>query len=45
MRIPKILAIDSEEVRLAISEQIEAIVETVRIAPGTIPCRNWPPIS
>ena len=30
--IPKILAIDSEEVRLAISEQIDAIVETVRIA-------------
>jgi len=30
--IPKILAIDSEEVRVAISEQIEAIVETVRIA-------------
>jgi rod shape-determining protein MreB len=30
--IPKILAIDSEEVRMAISEQIEAIVETVRIA-------------
>ncbi|MBT4875167.1 MAG: rod shape-determining protein [Desulfobacula sp.] len=30
--IPKILAIGSEEVRLAISEQIDAIVETVRIA-------------
>ncbi|MDX9785152.1 MAG: rod shape-determining protein [Desulfobacterales bacterium] len=30
--IPKILAIDSEEIRLAISEQIEAIVETVKIA-------------
>ncbi|WP_299979626.1 rod shape-determining protein [Desulfobacula sp.] len=30
--IPKILAIDSEEVRIAISEQIDAIVETVRIA-------------
>lgn len=30
--IPKILVIDSEEVRKAISEQIEAIVETVRIA-------------
>ncbi|MDI6798327.1 MAG: rod shape-determining protein, partial [Desulfatibacillaceae bacterium] len=30
--IPKILAIDSEEVRVAISEQIEAIVETVKIA-------------
>ncbi len=30
--IPKILAIDSEEVRVAISEQIDAIVETVRIA-------------
>jgi rod shape-determining protein MreB and related proteins len=29
--IPRILAIDSEEVRMAISEQIEAIVETVRI--------------
>ncbi len=30
--IPKILAIDSEEIRVAISEQIDAIVETVRIA-------------
>jgi rod shape-determining protein MreB len=30
--IPKILTIDSEEVRKAISEQVEAIVETVRIA-------------
>ncbi|MBU8850038.1 MAG: rod shape-determining protein, partial [Desulfobacterales bacterium] len=30
--IPKILAIDSEEVRVSISEQIDAIVETVRIA-------------
>ncbi|HIC84837.1 MAG TPA: rod shape-determining protein, partial [Desulfobacterales bacterium] len=30
--IPKILTIDSEEVRKAISEQIETIVETVRIA-------------
>jgi rod shape-determining protein MreB and related proteins len=30
--IPKILAIDSEEIRLAISEQIEAIVECVKIA-------------
>ncbi|MBF0227040.1 MAG: rod shape-determining protein [Desulfobacterales bacterium] len=30
--IPKILAIDSEEVRIAISEQIDAIVETVKIA-------------
>ena len=30
--IPKILAIDSDEVRKAISEQIETIVETVRIA-------------
>ena len=30
--IPKILAIGSEEVRLAISEQIDAIVETARIA-------------
>ncbi len=30
--IPKILAIDSEEVREAISEQIDAIVETVKIA-------------
>jgi len=29
--IPKILTIDSEEVRKAISEQVEAIVETVRI--------------
>ena len=30
--IPKTLAIDSEEVRRAISEQIDAIVETVKIA-------------
>ncbi len=30
--IPKILAIDSEEIRLSISEQIDAIVETVKIA-------------
>lgn len=30
--IPKILAIDSEEIRVAISEQIEAIVETTKIA-------------
>ncbi|MCB9480246.1 MAG: rod shape-determining protein [Desulfobacteraceae bacterium] len=30
--IPKILAIDSEEIRVAILEQIEAIVETVKIA-------------
>jgi rod shape-determining protein MreB and related proteins len=30
--IPKILAIDSEEVREAIAEQIDAIVETVKIA-------------
>ena len=30
--IPKILTIDSEEVRKAISEQIETILETVRIA-------------
>lgn len=30
--IPKILTIDSEEVRIAISEQVDAIVETVRIA-------------
>jgi len=30
--IPKILAIDSEEVRIAISEQIDAIVESVKIA-------------
>ncbi|OGP60066.1 MAG: rod shape-determining protein [Deltaproteobacteria bacterium RBG_13_49_15] len=30
--IPKILAIDSEEVRIAISEQIDAIVENVKIA-------------
>ena len=30
--IPKILVIDSDEVRKAISEQIETIVETVRIA-------------
>jgi rod shape-determining protein MreB len=30
--IPKILAIDSEEIRMSISEQIDAIVETVKIA-------------
>ena len=30
--IPKILQIDSEEVRRAISEQVETIVETTRIA-------------
>jgi rod shape-determining protein MreB and related proteins len=30
--IPKILAIDSDEVRSAISEQVDAIVETVKIA-------------
>jgi len=30
--IPKILAIDSEEVREAISEQVDAIVESVKIA-------------
>ncbi|MFB0521298.1 MAG: rod shape-determining protein, partial [Desulfatiglandales bacterium] len=30
--IPKILTIDSEEVRNAISEQVDTIVETVRIA-------------
>jgi rod shape-determining protein MreB len=30
--IPKILAIDSEEIRMAISEQIESIVETVKTA-------------
>lgn len=30
--IPKILTIDSEEVRIAIFEQVDAIVETVRIA-------------
>jgi rod shape-determining protein MreB and related proteins len=30
--IPKILAIDSEEIRVAISEQIDAILETVKMA-------------
>jgi rod shape-determining protein MreB len=30
--IPKILTIDSEEVRMSITEQIEAIVETVKVA-------------
>jgi len=30
--IPKILSIDSEEIRMAISEQVEAILETVKIA-------------
>lgn len=30
--IPKILTIDTEEIRVAISEQIDAIIETVKIA-------------
>ncbi len=30
--IPKILSIDSEEIRISISEQIDAILETVKIA-------------
>ena len=30
--IPKILYIDSEEIRVAISEQIDSIIETVKIA-------------
>jgi rod shape-determining protein MreB len=30
--IPKILSIDSEEIRVAITEQIDAIIETVKIA-------------
>ena len=30
--IPKILSIDSEEIRLAITEQIDAILETVKLA-------------
>ncbi len=30
--IPKILAIDSEEIRVAIAEQIDAIMETIKIA-------------
>ena len=30
--IPKILSIDSEEIHLAISEQIDAIIETVKLA-------------
>ena len=30
--IPKILSIDSEEIRVAISEQVDAIAETVKIA-------------
>ena len=30
--IPKILSIDSEEIRVAISEQIDSIIETVKIA-------------
>lgn len=30
--IPKILVIDTEEIRLAITEQVDAIVETVKIA-------------
>jgi rod shape-determining protein MreB len=35
--IPKILTIDSEEVRKSISEQIETIVETVKIALESTP--------
>ena len=30
--IPKILSIDSEEIRVAIAEQIDSIIETVKIA-------------
>lgn len=30
--IPKILSIDSEEIRVAVSEQIDSIIETVKIA-------------
>ena len=30
--IPKILSIDSDEIQIAISEQIDAIIETVKIA-------------
>lgn len=30
--IPKILSIDSEEIRVAISEQVDSIIETVKIA-------------
>ena len=41
--IPKILTIDSEEICLAISEQIDAIVECVKIALEQTP-RNLPPI-
>ena len=35
--IPKILTIDSDEIRKAISEQVETIVETVRIALEQMP--------
>ena len=35
--IPKILSIDSEEIRVAISEQIDAIVETVKAVLEQIP--------
>ena len=35
--IPKTLTIDSEEVRLAISEQIDTIIDTVKVAFGTNP--------
>ena len=35
--IPKILTIDSEEISKAISEQVKAIVETVRIALEQMP--------
>ncbi|UCE56076.1 MAG: rod shape-determining protein [Desulfobacterales bacterium] len=35
--IPKILAIDSEEIQTAISEQIDAIVETVKVVLEQIP--------
>jgi rod shape-determining protein MreB len=35
--IPKFLAIDSEEIRVAISEQIDAIIETVKSVLEQIP--------
>ena len=35
--IPKILSIDSEEIRIAISEQLDAIIETVKAVLEQIP--------
>jgi rod shape-determining protein MreB len=40
MEIPKVLSIDSEEIRVAISEQIDAIVQTVKTVLDKLR-RNW----